>query len=76
MMMQSCRLHRRANAWTIKAVTVERCMSLSTFCAGAQTLPWAWRGSATLLEKAEGLLSLAYVVRSTRRGQVRDTEQC
>lgn len=56
MMMQWCRLHRRANAWTIKAVTVERCVSLSTFCAGAQTLPLAWRGSATLLEKAEGLL--------------------
>lgn len=56
MMVQWCRLHRRANAWTIKAVTVERCVSLSTFCAGAQTLPLTWRGSATLLEKAEGLL--------------------
>lgn len=37
---------------TINAVTVERCVSLST----SQTLPLAWRASATLLEKAEGLL--------------------
>lgn len=52
MMMQWCRLHPRTNAWTVNAVTVERCVSLST----SETLPLASRDSATLLEKAEGLL--------------------
>lgn len=65
MMMPWCRLHRRANAWTINAVTVERCVSLSTFCAGAQTLPLAWRGSAFAGEGRRPPVSLAYLVRSS-----------
>lgn len=51
---------------TINAVTVERCVSLST----SQTLPLAWRASATLLEKAEGLLCHWHIW-SDQLGEVR-----
>lgn len=66
MMMQWCRLHPRTNAWTVNAVTVERCVSLST----SETLPLASLDSATLLEKAEGLLCHWHIW-SDQLGEVR-----
>jgi hypothetical protein len=72
MMMQWCRLRRRANAWTINAGTVERCATLST----SQTLPrpgaiaqLRWRR-----QKASCVIGISGPINSG--GQVRDTEQC